>query len=73
MANLVGKKFFKLTVIEEVEKPSSGSYTNDTGKHRWWLCKCECGGTTTLPTKYVNNGKVKSCGCKKNSKDRNGN
>jgi hypothetical protein len=60
--NLVGQKFNKLTVVSgELEKRNSG-------KNRWvWVCKCDCGKTTKVPswnlisTKYP----VRSCGCLK--------
>jgi len=52
--NLIGKKFNRLLVIEELE------YSN--GRPRW-LCKCECGELTIVNSGNLLNNKVKSCGC----------
>jgi hypothetical protein len=30
-----------------------------------WLCKCDCGNTTIIPTNKLTSGKTKSCGCLK--------
>ena len=50
--NLVGKKFNKLTVLEEIGKDKQGIK---------WLCQCECGNTTVVHTKYLKSGNIKSC------------
>lgn len=55
--DLKGKKYNKLTAIEEVGKDKSGTYR--------WLCKCDCGGTVIVKTSELKNGHVKSCGCAK--------
>ena len=56
-ANLIGMTFCRLTVISEQGK----SVRNDI----MWLCKCTCGNETTLPTRKLKGGEVKSCGCYK--------
>lgn len=54
--DLTGQKFGRLTVIEQTDKRDScGSV--------YWMCKCECGNTTKVITKYLKNGHTKSCGC----------
>lgn len=56
--NLIGKKFYKLTVVSEVEPISKD------GKLKYrWLVECECGGTKIVPHQSVLQEKVKSCGC----------
>lgn len=52
--NLIGYKFGKLTVIEEVK--SKKSKTN-------WKCKCDCGNEIILLTSRITFGNYKSCGC----------
>ena len=55
--NLIGKKFFKLTPLQY-----------DMKKHKW-LCQCDCGNTTYVPTSAI--GYTKSCGCaNKDAQDR---
>lgn len=53
--NLIGKKFFKLLVIEFIG--------NDKNGFREWLCKCECGNETKATTNSLNSKHKKSCGC----------
>lgn len=53
--NLLGKKYGKLTVIEQLEVNSKG--------HMEWLCKCECGGNRIVTTGKLTGQRVKSCGC----------
>ena len=52
--NLIGRKFGRLTVVEELE-----SHT----PQRRWLCQCECGGTTEANSYTLNSGHTQSCGC----------
>ena len=53
---LIGKRFGKLTVIEELpfESEQSGNI--------YWKCKCDCGNETILYTSLLTQG-VSSCGC----------
>ncbi|MEG0872898.1 MAG: hypothetical protein RR942_09235 [Romboutsia sp.] len=55
--NLVGNKFGKLKVLEQVE--------NSKDRRRRYLCQCECGNQTIVKSKYLNNGETRSCGCYK--------
>ena len=55
--SLIGNRYGKLTVIEQVESSSAG--------HRRWLCKCDCGGTHIATTNNLNRGRTTNCGCKK--------
>lgn len=50
-----GKKYGKLTVIEQVEERKRDAVQ--------WLCKCECGNTIIVRGADLRSGQVKSCGC----------
>lgn len=52
--DLVGKKFNRLTVIEELLPLKK--------RARYWKCLCECGNETILTTALIFRGTV-SCGC----------
>ena len=55
--DLTGQKFGRLTVIERVYDYKGKS------KGVYWLCRCECGGTT-ITTKYqLKSKRCQSCGC----------
>ena len=54
--SLIGKRFGKLTVIEQIESKN---------KQRRWLCQCDCGGTNIVTTGNLNSGHTTNCGCKK--------
>lgn len=51
--DLTGQKFHKLTVLK----------MNGKNKEILWLCKCDCGKTTTVRANNLKSGQVKSCGC----------
>jgi len=53
--NLVGQRFGRLTVIEEVERTK--------GMHVAWLCKCDCGNESIVMGDNLRSGRTKSCGC----------
>lgn len=55
--NLIGKRYEKLFVIEQMESTQQGQ--------RRWLCKCDCGGTCVATTGNLNSGRTTNCGCKK--------
>lgn len=55
--DLVGKKFGKLTVIEETSERLSTEII--------WLCQCECGNITKVRTSHLTSGDTSSCGCLK--------
>ncbi len=52
---LAGRKFGKLTVIEDTGRRKS--------KRPIWKCKCDCGIMTDILGKYLLNGDTRSCGC----------
>lgn len=52
---LVGKRFGKLTVVEEIGILSS--------RHRIWGCICDCGKKRAAVTVRLRDGSIRSCGC----------
>ena len=50
----VGTKFGMLVVTRLSDKKGQGKYYD---------CKCDCGGSTTVRSKELRNGTTKSCGC----------
>jgi hypothetical protein len=52
--DLVGKRFGKLVVLEKA---------NSVEKRPSWICKCDCGKTTTVIGGNLTSGTTKSCGC----------
>lgn len=52
--NLVGQKFYRLTVIE---------YIDDGKQNTRWRCICDCGNETIAITTNLRKGRHKSCGC----------
>lgn len=52
--SLIGNKYGKLTVIEEV--------LNDTSQ-KMWKCKCECGNDVVLTSHVLTSEHTQSCGC----------
>lgn len=52
--NLIGKKFGRLTVIENA--PNKGRFTQ-------WKCKCDCGNIVYATTRDLQKGDTQSCGC----------
>ena len=55
-ANLINKKFGKLTVIEEVPNIRKNGRVV-------WKCKCDCGNIIEVPTLSLTSGNTTSCGC----------
>jgi len=51
---MIGKKYNKLTVIREVDRP---------GKELFYECLCECGNTKVIRGRDVRRGHTESCGC----------
>lgn len=51
-----GKKYGKLLVLFEAEKP------NSSHKARW-VCRCDCGTTTVVAGTDLRRGDSQSCGC----------
>lgn len=57
--DLTNKRFGRLVVINRAE-----DYISPKGKHSvCWLCKCDCGNTTTVRGDLLKRGKTESCGC----------
>lgn len=54
--NLIGQKFGKLTVIDELEERSK------TG-HKLYKCLCDCGNEIILQTNHLTTHHTSSCGC----------
>jgi len=54
LKDLVGKKFGRLTVIK---------LEGSQDKSRIWLCVCDCGKESSIPTISLTSGNTKSCGC----------
>lgn len=57
---MIGKTFFKLTVISEAPKLASSRALR-------WKCLCSCGGTTLTTGTALRAGKTTSCGCNRQS------
>lgn len=53
--NLLGKKFNKLTVIEEAGRSKEGTVL--------WKCLCDCGGFKIARARCIKKGRTTSCGC----------
>lgn len=54
--DITGQKFNMLVAIKRTNQKTS--------KNDWlWLCKCECGNETLVPTNSLTSGHVCSCGC----------
>lgn len=53
--DLVGQKFWKLTVV--------GRAGVDKNRRVLWECLCECGGSRVVPTRYLQRGSRRDCGC----------
>jgi hypothetical protein len=54
--DLTGKRSGRLTAIGPVKNSNNGVY---------WLCRCECGGTTNISAYIFRKGLVETCGCKR--------
>lgn len=55
--NIIGERFGKLIVIEQVPSDKSGN--------RKWRCLCDCGGEHIATTGNLRSGRTTNCGCKK--------
>lgn len=54
--DLCGLYFGRLRVVSRLDRQAqNGAF--------YWLCQCECGGTTQVSTGNLRAGLVKSCGC----------
>lgn len=52
--DLTGRRFGRLTVVEECER---------MGNRVAWLCKCDCGNYTKVRAHHLKGGQIVSCGC----------
>lgn len=59
--NIIGKKFGKLTVLEECKE----HYNNGVIKYK---CKCDCGNIFYTRSGALRDGRTKSCGCLRSGK-----
>lgn len=57
MFDLCGMTFGFLKVTRRSEEPYHGEVA--------WVCQCECGKATTVPSRNLRKGHTKSCGCKR--------
>ena len=57
--DLTGNKYGNLTVIKRADDHVQSGGTKITQ----WLCVCECGNMTIVPSVRLRSGKTKSCGC----------
>ena len=61
--SLVGQRFGKLQVLEEI-----GFLTKTSGRNsRVYKCLCDCGNTSEVCITCLKNGNTTSCGCRKKS------
>jgi hypothetical protein len=60
-ANLIGHKFNKLTIVDELEEIVY-KYPNKTAYIRRFLCRCDCGNSSIVRLSQLA-GRTKSCGC----------
>lgn len=56
VTDMVGKKFSRLTVIEETNK-------RDVSGNIFYLCRCDCGNEHVATGYNLRSGNVRSCGC----------
>lgn len=58
---LIGKKFGRLSVISQANRPLNCTST----QYRWWLCVCECGSGLhrVVREDTLIKGRTRSCGC----------
>lgn len=62
--DLTGKRFGKLTVIENTGMTEQ--------KYRIWRCRCDCGGEIMASTKQLKSGVIRDCGYVPKTNARNG-
>lgn len=56
--DITNKKFGRLLVIEPID-------ARDSGWHKLWKCKCDCGNICNVVSGALRDGSTKSCGCLK--------
>lgn len=55
--DLTGQRFGSLAVVSRAE--------SDSRRERRWVCICDCGTTSVVPSSSLRLGRTKSCGCGK--------
>lgn len=56
--DLIGRTFGRLTVKERIK------IRRDNGKSAiLWICVCDCGSFSSVPTERLTSGETRSCGC----------
>jgi len=55
--DLTGQRFGKLTVIDPLSRRHNGN------RSMFWLCRCDCGGSTEARADALKSGAKLSCGC----------
>lgn len=55
--DLTGQRFVRLTVVKFVRQLETA------GRHRIWLCRCDCGKEIEARQNSLRTGNTKSCGC----------
>lgn len=53
-SDIIGQRFGRLEVIERSETKS---------KHRYFLCRCDCGTVKAISLTHLRTGASRSCGC----------
>ena len=62
-AEMVGKRFGRLTVIERSENYHFMTGYGSYGSKPVWRCICDCGNETYVVGSNLRQGYTKSCGC----------
>lgn len=57
--DITGQRFGRLVAICLLPKGKNNP-------NRYWLCQCDCGEISVLPSRVLRYGMTKSCGCLKN-------
>lgn len=63
-ANLVGKRFGKLTVVQKDGNPLL------CRKGTYWVCRCDCGASCKVRADHLKSGHTTSCGCQSGKRTR---
>lgn len=56
--DLTGRRFGKWTVLQNL-----GPNIKRASRHRMWLCQCDCGNQSKIPSSNLTTGLSTSCGC----------
>lgn len=64
LIDLTGQRFGRLTVLYRAEENKTANALKGGAALRpRWVCKCDCGETTTVIGANLRAGMTKSCGC----------